>query len=151
MAYTSQLEIQTYIYGTLLVPASTLDATLAADGLLAVYDYMAVPQNAAFDYLTIGDGYELKDDTLGNEGHQRGFQLYTTLHLWSVQRGTAKAASMVDRLNQLLLNKDNQPWTLTTLTHVYTMLNRVTYLLDAVGTIPVLHVAAQYKIYSVQS
>lgn len=150
MAYTSIDEIQTYIYG-LLVPAGTLDSTLSGLGLNAVYDFLGVPQNAPFDYLTLGDGYEIKSDTFGNEGHQRGFKLYTTLHLWSSQRGTKQAAKMIDHINSLMLNKDNQPWTLATLTHVYTMLNKCTYLADSAGTIPILHVATQYEIYSVQS
>lgn len=86
MAYTSVNEIQIAIYG-LLVPAGTLDATLASLGVLAVYDFMAVPQNAAFDYLTLGDGYEIRDDTLGTEGHNHGYKYYASVHVCQ-HRGT---------------------------------------------------------------
>lgn len=147
--YTSQQEVQTAIYN-LLVP-SGLDSTLSGLGLLAVYDRFAVPQNAPFDYLTIGEGYELPNNTLDAEGSDKGFYLFTTLHLWSTQRGTQNPSAMVARINQILTNKNNQPWTLATLHHVYTMLNRTTWLQDTTGIIPVLHVAIQHKHYCQQT
>lgn len=147
MAYTSQAEIQTAFYST-LVPAGTLDATLASLGCNAVYDWMAVPQNAAFDYITLGDGYEIAKDTFGPDGHANGFLYYATLHVWSAQRSSANAWGMIDRLNTLF---HRQSLTLQTLTHVYTLIFRTNAIYDQQATIPVLHIAHQYQIYSVQS
>lgn len=144
---TSQNEVQTAFWNTLM-PSGTLDATLAGYGLQAVYDFMAVPQNAPFDYLTIGEGYELAEDTLGGPGAGNdGFYFFQTLNLWSRQRGTQNPSLMIARLNQLF---HRQPLTLATLKHVYTLRNRCVWMQDISGVIPVLHVSLQYKVYSTQ-
>lgn len=147
MAYTSQTEVQTAMYG-LLMPSGTLDSTLSGLGLNAVYDFMNVPQNAAFDYVTVGDGYEIANDTLGEDGHADGFYYYPTLHLWSAQNGTQNPSLMIDRIQQLF---HRQSLTLATLTHVSTRNNRTVWMVDPGGTLPILHIALQYKVYSVQS
>lgn len=129
------------------MPAGTLDATLAGLGLNAVYDFAGVPQNAAWDYLTIGQGYEMPNDTLGPDGQSDGFYYYHTLTIYSVQRGTANIDAMISRLNQLF---HRQPLTLATLNHVYTLCQRVTRSPDPQGTIPILKAAVTYKVYSTQ-
>lgn len=151
MAWTSKNECQTYIYSTLLVPSGTIDATLTSLGIVGIYDWMNVPQNAAFDYITLGDGYEMPKDTLGLGGHSNGFLYYPNIHIWSSQRNTANPDAVENRINQLLINRDTQPWTLPTLTHVYTMLFRTNNTYDSQGTIPVLHKTLQYQIYTTQS
>jgi hypothetical protein len=143
-AYTSHNEIQTGMYAK-IAPGGVLDATLANLGLLAVYDLWAVPQNAPFDYLTIGDGHELANDTLGPAGAANGFYDYAIVHIWSRQRGTQNPDAMVSRLNQLL---HRQALTLPTLTHVSTLYQRTTYMADPDGL--TLHIAIQYLSYSVQ-
>lgn len=146
MAYTSQAEIQTAMYN-MLVPSGTLDTTLSSLGLNAVYDLMNVPQNAPFDYLTLGDGYEVAKDTLGLDGHSNGFQCYTTLHLWSTQNQTQNIDLMIDRIVQLF---HRQALTLQTLNHVSTRTNRIIRMIDPSGTFPVFHAAIQFLIYTVQ-
>lgn len=143
---TSQDEVQTAMY-SLLMPGGALDSMLAGYGLLAVYDFAGVPQNAAFDYLTVGDGYEMPYDTFGENGTADGFYYFSTLHIWSTQRGTKNPSLMVARLNALF---HRQPLALATLNHVYTRRNMTKWLADPSGVIPVLHIALQYKIYSTQ-
>lgn len=147
MAYTSQAEIQTALYQTLM-PGGTIDAELASLGVLGVYDWMNVPQNAPFDYITFGDGYEQARDTLGDAGHSNGFLYYAMIHIWSRQNNTANASAMLDRLNTLF---HRQPLTLATLTHVYTLTWRTNWLYDIQGNTPTLHIGQQYQIYTVQS
>lgn len=149
-AWDSQIQIQTAMY-SMLVPGGVLDATLASLGVTGVFDWLAVPQNQPFDYITLGDGYELPNDTLGSSGHSNGYLLYATVHVWSRQKGDANPSAMIDRMNSIFLNRDNQPWTLATLKHVYTRPYRCTWLPDAAGIIPILHIANQYQIYTVQS
>lgn len=142
MANTSQIEIQTAMYNALM-PGGVLDATLAGAGLNAVYDLFNVPQNAPYDYLTIGDGYELTDHTFDSNG----YLYYNTLHIWSVQRGTLQTSIMVDRLDQLF---DRKTLALATLHSVYTLRQRCIWLADSQGVTPIQHVAIQYKSYSTQ-
>lgn len=146
MAYTSQNEVNTAMY-SVLMPSGTLDATLAHLGLLAVYDFTAVPQNAPFDYLTIGDGNELHDDTLGVLGHSDGYKYNAKIHIWSSQRGTQNPVKMVDRLDQLF---HRQSLTLATLTHVWTMRTNLVFMADPQSAIPYVHIIATYQTYSVQ-
>lgn len=146
VAYTSASEVQTAMYA-LLMPGGSLDTTLASLGLNAVYDIANVPQNAAFDYLTIGQGYEMPNDTLGLAGHSDGFYYFHTMTIYSQQRNTANIDAMISRLHQIFHRVD---LTLATLQHVYTLAQRVTRSIDPSGTIPILKASITYKIYSVQ-
>ncbi len=145
--YTSVDEVQTAFYA-LLKPGGTLDATLSGLGLNAVYDFLNVPQNAPYDYLTLGDGYELPNNTMGVRGHRNGFYYYPTLHLWSMQRGTKNPSGMVSRVIELF---DGIDLTLATLTHVETKYRRTLYQADPTNAIPYLHAAIQFFVNSVQS
>ena len=140
--FTSQNEIQTAMYAALM-PSGTLDATLANLGLLAVYDLWNVPQNAPFDYITLGDGWEMPSDTFDSNGYK-----YTAnVHLWSAQRGTQNPSLMVNRLDQLF---HRTQLSLATLRNVYSMRQRATWMSDPAGTIPILHIVISYLSYSVQ-
>lgn len=144
--YTSANEVQTAMYN-MLMPAGSLDATLAGLGLNAVYDFAGVPQNATFDYMTIGEGYESPNDTLG-DSLADGYYYYAMLTIFSRQRGTANIDAMVSRLDQLF---HRQSLTLATLKHVYTLRQRVVRGIDPSGTIPILKTVVTYKVYSSQS
>lgn len=135
-AQTSIIQVQQAIY-TRLAPSDIPETELASLGVVGVYDKRAVPQNAAFPYVTVGDAYELPDNTLGRKGYRTAH----TIHIWSRERGTEEAASIADRLNQLL---DQQPLTLASHAHVYTMYDRSFYLDDPDGL--TLHVAVRYYI-----
>lgn len=112
MGQTARSEIQAAIY-TKLMPGGTLDSQLAALGVVGVFDLRAVPDNQPFDYLIIGDSHEMPMNTLG----RRGYEVTTTIHIFSRQRGAKATDGMIARLNALL---DQQPLTLATHTHVGT-------------------------------
>src|SRR5436305_12075617 len=115
--YTSHDEIQTAMYNALM-PSGSVDGTLSGLGVVGVYDWRNVPQNANYDYITLGDGYELPEDTFGPVD---GWKYYPTLHIWSRQRNTRNAALMVGRLHQLF---HNQQLALPTLNNCYCQSNR---------------------------
>lgn len=140
LVYTAHNEVQTAIYA-LLAPGGTVDATLAGLGVTGVYDFRAVPQNAVFDYVTFGDGYELPDHTFDSNG----YRYYPMLHIWSRKNDTSPASSMLNRINQLL---DRQTFTLANLNNVFCLYQRSNWLADPDGL--TLHVAITYLTYSVQ-
>src|SRR5256885_11453596 len=111
MTQTAAGEIQVAI-GNILVPASTLDATLASLGVTGVFDHRGVPESQPFDYITIGDTIERPNNTLG----RRGYNDTITIYIWSRQLGQKTAQAIVARLNQLL---DQVHLNLSTQAHVY--------------------------------
>lgn len=138
MVQTATSEIQTAI-GNLLVPSGTLDATLANLGVTGVFDIRSVPEDQAFDYITIGDTQETPNNTLGRRGYNNTF----IAHIWSRALGTKNAQAMLARLNQLI---DQQHLTLATQGHVYTMYDWSQFLPEPDGL--TLHVPVRYKIYT---
>jgi len=90
MTAFSQLALQTAIYTKL-----TGDATLMAL-ITSVFDRQ--PQGSAFPYVTIGD-CSAKD--LSNKAGA-GTEHKMTLHVWSREGGRTQAATIMDRLYQLL-------------------------------------------------
>ena len=140
LVYTSHDEIQTAFYNA-LAPGGVIDATLVSNGITGVYDFRAVPQNAVFDYITFGDGYEMSDDTFDSDG----FKLYPMVHIWSRQRATTPATNVFNRINQLL---HRQSLTLPSLNNVFCLLQRANWLDGGDGL--TLHVAITYYTYSVQ-
>lgn len=140
--FTSQNEIQKAMYGRLM-PFNNIDPALASLGCKGIYDWKNVPQNAPFDYITLGDGYELTNHTF--DGY--GYKYYAMVHIWSNQNNSENAQLMVSLLNQYF---DKQSLTLATLGNVFSLNQRTTAMLDQSGTIPVVHYAIQYLSYSVQ-
>lgn len=135
---TSLSEVQAAIYA-ILVPSGTLDATLAALGVTGVFDFRAVPENQAFDYITLGDATEMPDNAFA----RRGYDSKILLHIWSRQLGVKTADSILARLNALL---DQKPLTLATQSHVYTMYDWSHHIADPDGL--TLHVPVRYKIFT---
>jgi hypothetical protein len=90
MSTFSQLPLQTAIYNKL-----TADATLMA---LVEGIFDRPPQSSAFPYVTIGDSAakDLSNKSAVATDHK------TVLHVWSRQGGRAEAATIMDRLYQLL-------------------------------------------------
>ena len=141
-AYTQQPEIQRAMFQK-LKPFNNIDATLAALGCKGVYDWKNVPQNAEFDYITLGDGYELTDHTF--DGY--GYKYYAMVHVWSNQNNSENPQYMVSRLNEMF---DKQTLHLDTMNNVSGLNQRTTNLLDQTGIIPIVHYAVQYLFYTVQ-
>lgn len=135
---TSLSETQTAIYNV-LVPAGTLDTTLSGLGVLGVFDFRAVPENQAFDYITIGDSIESPDNTFG----RRGYNSIINLHIWSRALGTKTANSILAQLNKLL---DQQSLTLTTQSHIFTMYEWSQRIADPDGL--TLHVSVRYRLFT---
>jgi len=138
MVQTATSEIQAAI-GNILVPSGTLDATLASLGVTGVFDNRAVPENQAFDYITIENNQEIPNNTLG----RRGYNNLVTLHIWSQALGNKNAQAMVARINQLI---DQVHLNLATQSHVYTMYDMSQFLPQPDGL--TLHVIVRYRIYS---
>lgn len=135
---TSLAEIPAAIYAK-LVPGGVLDSTLAGLGVTGVFDFRAVPENQAFDYITLGDASEMPDNTFG----RRGYDSKILLHIWSRAIGSKTANSILARLNTLL---DQQPLSLATQSHVYTMYDWSNRIADPDGL--TLHVPVRYKIFT---
>jgi len=91
---------------------------------LTVYD--AVPENAAFPYVTIGYSQELPFDTHTS----RGREIVSTIHIWSRYPGAKEikelAATVISTLDRTSLTLPN--WH-----HVYTLFDSATYLQDPDG------------------
>lgn len=138
MVQTATSEIQTAI-GDILVPSNVLDATLASLGVTGVFDDRAIPENQAFDYITIGDMQEKSNNTLG----RRGYNNTVTVHIWSRAFGNKNAQLILARLNQLL---DQQHLSLATQAHVSTMYDMSQFLPQPDGL--TLHVPVRYMLYS---
>ena len=138
MTQTAAGEIQVAI-GNILVPASTLDATLASLGVTGVFDHRGVPESQPFDYITIGDTIERPNNTLG----RRGYNDTITIYIWSRQLGQKTAQAIVARLNQLL---DQVHLNLSTQAHVYTMYDQSMYLPQPDGL--TLQAPVRYLLYS---
>lgn len=143
LVYTSHNEVQTAIYA-LLAPSGVVDSTLSGLGVTGVYDFRAVPQNAVFDYITFGDGYELAENTFDSDG----YKYYPMVHIWSRQNDTAPASAMLSRINQLIDPVPRRALTLPNLTNVYCTYQRANWLDGGDGL--TLHVAITYLAYSVQ-
>ena len=135
---TSQNEIQTAFYAR-LVPSGVIDSVLSASGVVGVFDFRNVPQNQPFDYITLGEGFELPNNTLG----RRGYTYYPTIGIWSRSKGTDIPTAIVARINTLV---DQKILTLSTHEHVSTLYQRATWLADPDGL--TLHVALQYQLYT---
>src|SRR5579859_3233812 len=140
MTQLASIEVQAAIYAK-LYPSGSFDSTLASYGFTGAFDWRDVPQNQPFDYITLGDSIESPNNTLG----RRGYNLHYTIHLWSRQYGDLPSLQAVARLNQLL---DQQPLTLATQTHVYTMFNQSLPVADPGGL--TLHTALSYMIYTTE-
>ncbi len=127
---TSLPELQRAIYGVL-----SNDTTLGAL-VTGVFDWGGVPESQAYPYVTIGDATEVPFNTLG----KRGYQTTVTLHIWSRALGFAEVYSILARLNTLL---DQEPLSLQTQTHIFTMLDNTQTLDDPDGLTH--HVAVRYR------
>ncbi len=138
MVQTATSEIQTAIYAK-LAPSGTLDATLASLGVTGIFDARAVPENQAFDYITLGNTIEKPNNTLGRRGYDNAFMM----HIWSRQIGMKPAQMILNRMNQLI---DQQKLTLATQGHVSTMYDMSQFLDDPDGL--TLHVPVRYMLYS---
>jgi hypothetical protein len=97
--------IQDAVYDVL-----TADVTLMTL-VSGIYD--AVPENAEFPYVVIGEALELPDDRLDGYGRET----VLTLHVWSRHRGFSEATEILARLVTLL---DHQSLTITSQHHVAT-------------------------------
>lgn len=96
---TALATVQTGLYSRLTGDA-TLMTMLAGQG---VFD--EVPENQAFDYITIANNFELRNDTFA----RRGRDVTITLDIWSQGHGFAAALAILDRCVFLL---DRKPLTL---------------------------------------
>jgi Protein of unknown function (DUF3168) len=123
----------------ILFPANTIQAGLAALGIVGVFDIRAVPENQPFDYLTIGDATELPMNTMG----RRGYLTTTTVHFWSRALGTQTADLVIAQLNVLI---DQRDLTLATQSHVYTMYDQSMTIPDPDGL--TMHTTVRYKIFT---
>src|SRR5690242_20674744 len=115
-SYSASKEVQQAIYAK-IQPNGVLDSILSSLGILAVYNARAVPQNAPYPYMTIGEGYETSDDTLGTLGFKYSF----TINIYSWEDGGENLEDAVSRINELFHEQD---LTLQTLKHVYTLNQR---------------------------
>lgn len=132
---TSLSEVQTAMYSRL-----TGDTTLMAL-LTAVYDFTAVPDDAAFPYVTIGDATETPLNAFG----RRGYATRHLVHIWdSGYGGLLKAQTVLARLNFLL---DQQPMTLATQSLVY-LLFQQSHTLNDPGANKVIHIVCEYEIFT---
>lgn len=129
-------EVQAAIYQT-LVPGGALDGTLASLGVTGVFDN--VPENQAFDYISFGPTTEGPDNTLG----RRGYDIMQQIDIWSRQSGFKMAQAILARMNTLL---DQQPLTLASHSHVFTMYDHAQELRDPDGL--TWHIAVRYKIFT---
>jgi hypothetical protein len=140
-AYTSHDEVQTAMYNV-LCPGGNVDPVLAGLGVTGVFDWQSVPQNQPYDYITIGDGYEIPQDTFDSAG----FLYFPTMHIWSRQKNTKNPSLMINRANQFF---NRQSLELESLKSVYSIIYRINWLDGGDGL--TLHVAAQYQCYSSQT
>lgn len=138
MTQTAAEEVQAAIYEK-LSPSEIIDSTLAGAGWTGIFDIRDVPQGQAFDYVTLGDCIQTPKNTLG----RRGYLLHFTIHLWSRQYGTSFTNIAIARINELI---DQQPLTLATQTHVYTMFDQSQSTPDPDGL--TLHTTLSYMIYT---
>jgi Protein of unknown function (DUF3168) len=112
MSGTSILELETAI-----VQAVRADSTLTGGStplITGIWNEGAVPEQQAFPYCVIGQGDELPQNTLG----RKGYQPTITIDVFSHDNGFDECYAIMKELNRLL---DEQPLTLATQIHVYTM------------------------------
>jgi hypothetical protein len=138
MIETAQNEVTAAI-ATALAPGRAIDAQLQALSVVGVYDFRGVPQNATFDYITIGQAQESSLNTFG----RRGYMLAPTIHIWSRQGGIQQGTNILARINQLI-NQQDLP--LASQSLVYLIYERALWVADPDGL--TLHIAAQYRIYT---
>ena len=138
MVQTATGEIQVAVYNKLM-PSGVLDATLANLGVTGIFDERAVPESEPFDYITIGSTIETPNNTLGRRGYNNAF----TIFIWSRAIGNKNAQAMLARLNQLF---DQQPLSMATQAHVYTMLDSALFVPQPDGL--TLQVPVKYMLYS---
>ena len=121
--HTSLPELQTAIYAK-LVPGGTLYSGLASLGVVGVFDAGGVPENTAFPYITLfAAAREGPDNVFGT----RGYDAVPPLDIWSIYQGFSECYSILNVLNNLI---DQQPLTLSTHKHVYTLYQTARQLYD---------------------
>jgi hypothetical protein len=135
---TATVELLPAIYQK-LAPGDVLDSQLAALGIQAVYDFRNVPENAAFDYITIGDGYEISDDTFDGNGWRNT----ATIHIFSRETSVEYPNKVLKRLNDLL---HRQVLSLPTLHNVFLRYSGARWKDDPDGL--TLHIIATYQTYT---
>lgn len=107
---TSLLELETAIQTKLLA-----DSTLMAI-VTGIFDEGAVPTNQAYPYIVLGDDTEAPMNAFGT----RGYDATLTLHIWDNLPGFKRCKQILANMNRIL---DQQPLTLATQKHVYTLYN----------------------------
>jgi hypothetical protein len=122
-----------------LRPGGVVDATLASLGVVGVFDIRGVPENQAFDYITLGKIQERPNNTFG----RRGYDDTVWVHIWSRALGTKNVEGMMARLNVLF---DWQPLSMATQTHIFTMFDWSDVFEDPDGL--TLHGVVRYKTFS---
>ncbi len=131
---TSLNEIQTAIHTKL-----TGDTTLM--GMISgVFDFGAVPANQAYPFVAIGDSIETPDNRFG----RRGYDTIQTLDIWDSSNNFQVCQLILARLNTLL---DQQPLSLATHHHVYTLYNTCQTLNDP-GVNDIRHLVVKYDIFT---
>jgi hypothetical protein len=132
---TSLSEVQMAMYARL-----TGDSALMAL-IAAVYDFTAVPDDAALPYVTIGDATETPLNAFGT----RGYKTRHLVHVWDSQYGgQLKVQTIIARLNTLL---DQQMLILATQAFVY-MLFQQAHVLPDPGANKIIHGIVEYESFS---
>lgn len=135
---SAKYQVQTAMIA-LLAPSGIVETTLASLGVLGVFDMNGVPQNQAFPYVVLGDAQEIPKNAFA----RRGYIVNAKIHIWSQQRGDFEASPILERVNQLI---DQQPLSLSTHTHVYTMYEGTSWISN--DNIPYMHLTAKYQVYT---
>lgn len=110
MSGSPSFPLQTAVYARLSGDA-TLVTTLGAD----VYD--AVPDDADFPYVSIGECTESPNDTMGKTGRD----MTITVHTWSRYEGMKEVDQIQDRVDALLDRwaPTVSGWSATTMLHEF--------------------------------
>ncbi|MGW2985461.1 DUF3168 domain-containing protein [Streptomyces goshikiensis] len=115
------------------------DALMAL--ITGVYDY--VPENVAFDYVTIGEATEVPDNRHGGFGRETT----VSLHVWSRYRGHARGLRIAARVTELL---DHQPLAVAGLHHVSTRFEFSQTLTDPEPPGDIRHIPMRFRIVTEQ-
>ncbi|MFF9146321.1 DUF3168 domain-containing protein [Streptomyces sp. NPDC014861] len=132
----AMLAVQGAVYAVL-----SADATLTGDLGVGVYD--AVPEEASFPYVVLGEATEVP----ANSQDRHGRDVVITLHVWTRALGHTEGLEIGQRIQALL---DHQPLSIPGLDHVATLFEFGQTLVDPEPPGDIRHLVLRYRVRTEQ-